>query len=736
MKLCYSAWYNKDKRQFDKDILFEIDMFETELRHGKLKPGCREEKLIKCKSGEPLHSYRINKGIRVITYRWKTDELMMLLVDRHDPAYKRADRVSRVRLDWRNGKEQVPYLLEDPDVAPEIPCKTLNHPVHSPAPAPLPFKDYTEGQLAKLGVPKEKMEGVRAIKYTEDIDTLFDGAAEEEIAVGARLLDIMGGEKYDDVVRQKELEEKRPPFKQQLRDNPALREFYADFSEGEWEKFLNGTLEDWHVFLHRDQTRAVEIEAAGPVMVSGAAGTGKTVVAAHRVRWLLRQKGFEGKILFTTYTKTLAHYAKKMLGQLCSDEEMARVEVIHFDAFLSNAWTRGGTCETKLVYDDKKQNPYPVPKEIEAVLGEYFQGRRLLHGRDIDFIKREWLEVILEHDINTLEAYKKLQRQKVYGFLSAQMRERLWPVFEACNTVLERFSRVKRRPEDAAKVAALNALARALAEPGDNEDKTFLLGRYGAVVVDEAQDFGASEYRFFAALTGNTMEHPRPTLFLVGDGRQRIYGRVGAFSHCGINVVNRSIILSKCYRSTAAIREYAERLLEGVEVKGMNGEAVESGGESLVAGEPPEERYFSGNAYEQCNRAVFETIKSWQAKASSNLGDYAVLAREGRPLYKVAQMLKAYGLPVAVVDKHEAELKDGEVNLMTMHRAKGLQFVGVVILLDHWPRRPKELDVDDDEALVENDRTERQLLYMAITRAQRFVLLTSANDHRALRDTL
>lgn len=733
MKLCYSTWYNKDKRQFDKDILFEIDTFETELRHDKLKPGCREEKLIKCKSGETLHSYRINKGIRVITYRWKTDELVMLLVDRHDSAYKRADRVSRVRLDWRNGKEQVPYLLEDSDAAPEIPCKTLNHPVHSPAPAPLPFKDYTDGQLAKLGVPKEKMERVRNIRYTEDVDALFDGSVEEEIAVGARLLDIMGGEKYDDVVRQKELEEKRPPFKQQLRDNPALREFYADFSDDEWVKFQNGTLENWQVFLHRDQTRAVEIGAAGPVMVSGAAGTGKTVVAVHRVRWLLRQKGFEGKILFTTYTKTLAQYAEKMLKQLCSDEEMARVEVKHFDAFLREAWTLGGTCKTSLMYSNKHNLcSYPVPQKIEAVLGEYFQGHRLLHGRDIDFIKREWLEVIQEHNVTTLDAYKELQRPKVCGFLSAQMRERLWPVFEACNAVLKSFSRAKHRP----KVLALNALARALAEPGANEDKTFLLGRYGAVVVDEAQDFGASEYRFFAALTGNTMEHPRPTLFLVGDGRQRIYGRVGAFSHCGINVVNRSIILSKCYRSTAAIREYAERLLEGVEVRGMNGESVESGGESLVAGESPEECYFSGNAYEQCNRTIAETIKSWQAKASSNLGDYAVLAREGRPLYKVAQMLKRHGLPAAVIDGNDGGLNHGAVNLMTMHRAKGLQFIGVVILLDHWPCRPNDLDMGDEGALAENERTERQLLYMAITRAQRFVLLTSANGHRVPRDTL
>lgn len=81
--------------------------------------------------------------------------------------------------------------------------------------------------------------------------------------------------------------------------------------------------------MHPSQTDAVEIKANGPVFVSGPAGTGKSVVAFHRVKWLLRQKGFEDKrVLFTTYTKTLAKYALAMLGKLCTKEELARVDVM------------------------------------------------------------------------------------------------------------------------------------------------------------------------------------------------------------------------------------------------------------------------------------------------------------------------------------------------------------------------------------------------------------------------
>ena len=84
-----------------------------------------------------------------------------------------------------------------------------------------------------------------------------------------------------------------------------------------------------------------------------------------------------------------------------------------------------------------------------------------------------------------------------------------------------------------------------------------------------------------------------------------------------------------------------------------------------------------------------------------------------------------------MIKKDELDLNDGRVKVMTMHSAKGLQFVGVVLALDAWPTIPKNFDTTDAEALEEHMLSERQLLYMAAMRAQRFVLLTSSNGHRA-----
>lgn len=393
-----------------------------------------------------------------------------------------------------------------------------------------------------------------------------------------------------------------------------------------------------------------------------------------------------------------------------------------------DAWTRGGTCRTgRLGYKPAKDGETWLPEALEAILEEeaYFNGYTKWHGRDREFFRKEYLNVIQEYDFRDAEAYRDWERPAIYGKITKRIREQLWPLFEEMNAQLDGLGRYKSQP----RVVALNRLTQELTAPGPNADKAYLLGRYGAVVVDEAQDFGASEYRFLAALTGNTIDHPQPTLYLAGDGHQRIYGRIGAFSQCNINVKgNRSIKLTVCYRSTGAIREFAEKLLKGAAVKGLDDEFETFGGESLVQGEPPEERYVSNYTAE--NDAIAEAIQTWRGKASKNYGNYAVLLRGNKGLRAVVNALEARGIPAALVTREEElDLDDNRVKVMTMHRAKGLQFIGVV--LDDWPTIPKSIDSSDMDAIEEQMVTERQLLYMAAMRAQRFLLLTSSNGHRA-----
>lgn len=725
IKIVPTKEYKDARDAAPEAIRWELEDLETELRRNRLTPGRKPEN-IHCRSKETLHSYRVNKDWRLITYRWKEGEVMLLLAGKHDDTYRRAQNM---RFDWKNGKLSLPVTtwVDTIEVAPSKCVKEAVVRVEEPKPTlpdnAKPFAEYTKEQLLKLGVPKEQVDRVRGATYKElDTDTQLD------VEVVLLLIEVAEGTKtYEEAVKEVETRRKRPSAETDLARHPEKKEHYFVLTDEIRDAFLNGELENWQLFLHHTQREAVEKKVNGPVLVSGPAGTGKSVVAFHRVKWLLRQKGFEGKrILFTTYTKTLAQYAQAMLAKLCTDEELERVDVMTFDAFLRDAWTQGIAGQTGFT-KTYKDNPYGLPRPLKEALDALFGTRRQYwNDRDRDFIAREYVNVILENDIRTLEAYKNVQRPRTYGLLRTEMRERFWPVFDEWNGILAKFKRAKYRP----KVAALNALTTALLSPVPNADKAYLLGRYGAVVVDEAQDFGASEYRFLAALTGNTIDHPQPTLYLAGDGHQRIYGRIGAFSQCNINVVNRSFKLTVCYRSTGAIREFAENLLKGVEVKGFDDEFESLGGESLVQGEPPEEKYFSN--YTDENDAIANAIQRWRERASKKFGDYAVLLRSNRGLRAVVNALEARGVSAALVtNEDELDLNDNRVKVMTMHRAKGLQFVGVVLVLDDWPIIPKDLDHTDSDAIEEQMLSERQLLYMAAMRAQRFLLLTSSKGHPA-----
>src|SRR5436305_2280547 len=85
---------------------------------------------------------------------------------------------------------------------------------------------------------------------------------------------------------------------------------------------------------------------------------------------------------------------------------------------------------------------------------------------------------------------------------------------------------------------------------------------YRAVLVDEAQDFHAEEWRLIRALVP---EGPNE-LFLVGDAHQRIYGRKVVLAQCGISIQGRSSRLRINYRTTEQIRAWATAILSGVEV--------------------------------------------------------------------------------------------------------------------------------------------------------------------------
>src|SRR5690606_24268922 len=90
-------------------------------------------------------------------------------------------------------------------------------------------------------------------------------------------------------------------------DHPdALRRFRVMENQEALGQALSYPWEKWSVFLHPEQEDWVQRNFNGPARVSGSAGTGKTVVALHRAKFLAQQNP-DSRVLLATFSESLAN---------------------------------------------------------------------------------------------------------------------------------------------------------------------------------------------------------------------------------------------------------------------------------------------------------------------------------------------------------------------------------------------------------------------------------------------
>ncbi|MEP7341952.1 MAG: 3'-5' exonuclease [Acidobacteriota bacterium] len=240
---------------------------------------------------------------------------------------------------------------------------------------------------------------------------------------------------------------------------------------------------------------------------------------------------------------------------------------------------------------------------------------------------------------------------------------------------------------------------------------------YRAVIVDEAQDFHAEEWKLIRAISPAQANG----LFLVGDAHQRVYGGKVALRNYGINVQGRSSQLKINYRTTEQIRDWAMGLLRGVEIDDLDDEKfIAKGYRSLMTGLDPEVVRCSSLREEQqvIGKKLKELVKDLRPE------DICLVARTSKLLRENYQpILKELGIPHTVLDKGQ----EGKgVRLATMHRVKGLEFPVMILAGINAGVIPLRLPVaeSDPVAKVEHEHRERSLLFVAATRARDLLIVT------------
>jgi len=646
-----------------------------------------------------LRSVRIDQAYRGIVLKPEAGNVYILLwVDHHDEAYKWAKN-KVYQINPETGSIQVvdtKEISKTPTISDRATRKE----------SPGLFDKLRDRELIRLGVPELLIPLVRSVRTEDDLDKLELELPQE--AYEALFL-LAAGDALDDVYR--EMEKEKLPVEININDfvaalaNPdSQRRFYVVEDDLELIQMLNAPLEKWRVFLHPTQRKLVETRWNGPTRVLGGAGTGKTVVAMHRAKWLAQNvyTGSNDRILFTTFTSNLAADIKDNLGKICSDDVMRRIEVVNLDKWVSD-FLRKHSYDSKIDYGPRitllwEKALAQVPKDI---------------GLPESFYREEWEKTVQPQEIRTLADYLKVSRVGRGVPLNRKMRSQVWAVFEEYRVLLKEHD--LKEAEDA-MVDARQLLAA----------KGSLLP-YRAVIVDEAQDMGNQAFKLIRQMIPCDKDGHEGDIFIVGDSHQRIYRHKVTLSRCGINIRGRSRTLWVNYRTTEEIRRLAVGLLKGLDFDDLDqGTDNQPRYHSLLHGVAPEVRQFDSFSQEVAGIVTFlERIQ----KQTGTLNTTCLVVRTQKLIeqYKIA--LEENGIKTCLIRRSQPEDRNVPgLRLATMHRVKGLEFDQIIIAGVNdgiIPLESKESESGDYTVRQEMTERESLLLYVALTRAKKEVLITN-----------
>jgi hypothetical protein len=672
--------------------------FITKFRANPTASSINYEKIAQFKD-DSLRSVRIDQTYRGIVKKPETGKVYMLLwVDHHDKAYEWAKNKKCI-INAETGSLQVYDVDETKIAAAEQESAQFDKSKECL------YASIHDRYLVKLGIPEELLPLVRNICTDEQLDR---AAQQLPIEAHEALTALAAGYTLDEVLRQYDRTIKDEPQVdlddyQKALDNPdSKRRFFVVEDDLVLQEILEAPLEKWRVFLHPSQRSLVERDWNGPVRVLGGAGTGKTVVAIHRAKYLVEKVFTEehDKILFTTFTRNLAADIKENLAKICPDKLMRRIEVVNLDR-----WVLSFLNKNEYNYDiDYGERTKPLwekaltlaPSELEL---------------DNSFYREEWERVIQPQAITTFAEYMKAPRVGRGVRLSRQDRKLIWSVFEEYRVLLNENN--LREVDDAMRDAS------ALIKEKGN------ILPYRAVIVDEAQDMGAQAFKLIREIAG---EEHKNDLFIVGDAHQRIYRHKVVLGRCGIKIIGRSSKLRINYRTTEENRRWAVNLLEGVRIDDLDGGLdSQKGYTSLLHGVEPKVEHLSSFQAEIEYISLY--LKKLQQETGNLLQAVCLVARTHDLLKQYEGALKAKGFDTYFVRRSEADDRRKEgVRLATMHRVKGLEFDRVIIagVNDGMVPLVVEWNNSTDKVIQEElENQEKALLYVAATRAKKEVVVTS-----------
>ena len=702
MRLFLSDSFFDKFTELPRNVQQNVRDFQKKFRQNSQSSAIHLESITQFKDSS-LKTARVNQEYRAVVGALGQDNYMLLYVDKHDKAYRWAQNKKFVWNEHTQTCQIIPIDIQQEETYVEESGNSND------ATAESPFCDITDNQLLSIGVPEELIGIVRNIRNFDDLDK-----AEKKLPQDAfeNIFDVMDGNDISSIIANIE-EGKAKEGEDTLLSSNNRRCFIEITTDEELARIMDEGMEKWQLFLHPSQRKLVDSDYNGSTKVSGSAGTGKTIAAIHRLKYLCQSNMF-GKVLFTTYTTALVENLRVLVDKMGIDKQ--KYALNNIDKVLLEV-----AKEYKILPTDFHVLDYSGDKESLALWSEVLDQN--ISEFDEQFLYSEYIDVIIYNNNKDLKSYLLQARTGRAKPITRKQRVEIWKL-------KEQYEALKQERKKVDRLELFNMAA--------NYMKEHQIHPYSHVIADEFQDFSNPELRFLRQLVAEG----RNDLFLTGDPYQRIYsGRKINFTAAGINIRGKkSKKLKVNYRTTEEIKRMAVAVVKGEKYDDMDGgEENNKGYISLVHGEKPCYRIFASS-----NEEV-EHVMKVVAECENNgisLNHICITART-RALYKdVVDGLHQNDIPYQELKGGNATGNKEGISLCTFHSLKGLEF-RIVILVGVTERSmpSKETSGKPFSMMDVPERKEylmgiRSLLYVAITRARQMVFISGWGEATGLLEVM
>ncbi len=479
---------------------------------------------------------------------------------------------------------------------------------------------------------------------------------------------------------------------------------------------LSGKFDSWQLFLPENMKNLATRQFNGASRVRGAAGTGKSVLALHRAK-ALAERQVKGKILFTTFSRSLANHMNSLFNRLPSPPR--NVEFRNVDRLVRIIVSGEINTDDKDITFNEAFNQFRYEAEKRGLRKEYL---------------REEIECVIRGRNTAREKYLDTDRFERLGRLKSLRksdRELVWNLKEVWDSKL------------ASRGLTTWSLKRIEALELLHEGKTSRQPRYKAAIIDEAQDLSLVSMKLIRYLVcgSETDEVGVDAITMYDDTAQRFYAGGFLPKWVPIDVVggNRSNTLTKNYRNRPEIL-YAAYVVRGdtllVKDDGDDG-AAKRPEPMLPSGPKPKFIQVLGSEEKFIREEIDRLVKF----GGFQYEDIAVLTHRNRAVDGILHELHDAKIPSVNLYKLR-ENSIGEklegVRVGTFDRGKGLEFrtvfisgVGKTAFFDEKtgsePARLFEDEPFKEEEMNEEEKEARRLLvdrlYVGMTRARDLLYL-------------